>query len=141
MRRSRATAGVRRTQTGGRGDRKRQTGSNGVLAHQRQIVLVDRLPTFVFSREIVDGLAEHVKWTRSAGETGSVKDMEPVDRVELERLYRDDFHPENYVSTYYSSMDQEVQFFLHNLHEFFSTVGKMKSSVKYRQVQLDSIVV
>ena len=50
--------------------------------------------------------------------------MESVDRVGLECLYRDRFKPEDYVATYYSCVDLEVQFFLQNLHTFFSTLGK-----------------
>jgi hypothetical protein len=40
-------------------------------------------------------------------------------RLALEQLYRDKFRPEEYLSTYYRTLDAEVEFFLHNLHHFF----------------------
>ena len=42
-------------------------------------------------------------------------------REMVEQLYKDAFHPEDYVSTYYKSLDHEVEFFLTNLHHFFSS--------------------
>lgn len=40
-------------------------------------------------------------------------------RLALEQLYRDNFKPEEYLSTYYRTLDAEVEFFLRNLHHFF----------------------
>ncbi|XP_046639230.1 nicotinamide N-methyltransferase-like [Daphnia pulicaria] len=40
-------------------------------------------------------------------------------RLALEQLYRDKFRPEEYLSTYYRTLDAEVEFFLRNLHHFF----------------------
>lgn len=52
---------------------------------------------------------------------------EPVGRETLEQLYEEAFHPEDYVNTYYKSLDHEVEFFLKNLHHFFAS--KLKGSV------------
>lgn len=46
--------------------------------------------------------------------------MASVQRMQLEQLYRDNFQPEDYVATYYHNLDAEVEFFLRNLHNFFS---------------------
>ncbi len=46
--------------------------------------------------------------------------MASVNRSELEQLYRESFQPEDYVATYYRSLDAEVEFFLRNLHRFFA---------------------
>ncbi|XP_057375410.1 nicotinamide N-methyltransferase-like [Daphnia carinata] len=40
-------------------------------------------------------------------------------RLALEKLYKDNFQPEEYLTTYYRSLDSEVEFFLRNLHHFF----------------------
>nr|CAH0104331.1 unnamed protein product [Daphnia galeata] len=40
-------------------------------------------------------------------------------RLALEQLYKDNFKPEVYLSTYYRTLDVEVEFFLGNLHHFF----------------------
>ncbi|KAK4007523.1 hypothetical protein OUZ56_012680 [Daphnia magna] len=40
-------------------------------------------------------------------------------RLGLEKLYKDNFQPEEYLTTYYRNLDPEVEFFLRNLHHFF----------------------
>lgn len=50
----------------------------------------------------------------------SLQQMASVNRLALEKLYRDNFQPEDYVATYYRSLDAEVEFFLRNLHHFFA---------------------
>lgn len=42
---------------------------------------------------------------------------------ETQRLYCEEFDPNNYIKTYYSRMNPEFQFFLTNLHNFFSLKG------------------
>jgi hypothetical protein len=50
-------------------------------------------------------------------------------RLALEQLYQDNFNPEEYLSTYYRSLDAEVEFFLSNLHHFFFVSnGKLQAS-------------
>ena len=41
-------------------------------------------------------------------------------REAIEQLYKQSFQPEDYLKTYYGHLDAEVQFFLCNLHDFFS---------------------
>ena len=50
----------------------------------------------------------------------SLQQMASVNRLALEKLYRDYFQPEDYVANYYQSLDVEVEFFLRNLHHFFA---------------------
>jgi len=48
-------------------------------------------------------------------------------REALEKLYEKAFHPDVYNKTYYGRLDEEVKFFMHNLHDFFSK-SKIDSS-------------
>ena len=41
-------------------------------------------------------------------------------RQQLEKLYQSAFQPDDYIATYYDQLDKEVEFFLDNLHDFFS---------------------
>lgn len=41
-------------------------------------------------------------------------------RQTLGVLYERAFHPDVYVETYYGQLDKEVEFFMRNLHNFFS---------------------
>ena len=49
--------------------------------------------------------------------------MAKIIREETEKLYCESFQPEDYVNTYYKSLDHEVEFFLTNLHNYFSSKG------------------
>lgn len=56
----------------------------------------------------------------------------------LEKLYQDNFKPEEYLTTYYRSLDGEVEFFLRNLHHFFFVSNGI--SVKQGIYYIDLIV-
>lgn len=49
--------------------------------------------------------------------------MAKIIREETEKLYCESFQPEDYVNTYYKSLDHEVEFFLTNLHNYFNSKG------------------
>lgn len=53
---------------------------------------------------------------------------ESPSRQELGQLYRQSFNPEEYIATYYSALDPEVEFFLSNLHRFFDEHGTPEPS-------------
>ena len=44
----------------------------------------------------------------------------------VSRLYEAQFIPENYISQYYSDVDEEEQFFLSQLHHFFLELKEEK---------------
>ena len=52
----------------------------------------------------------------------------------LEDLYESQFVPGNYVSQYYSAVDEEERFFLSQLHHFFLELQEEKG--RRRQVSI-----
>lgn len=56
--------------------------------------------------------------------------MDPMKRHgKLEKLYEKAFHPDVYVETYYGYLDEEVGFFLRNLHDFFAQLETKSKSL------------
>ena len=55
-------------------------------------------------------------------------------RLALEQLYRDNFKPEVYLSTYYRTLDVEVEFFLGNLHHFFFVSNGKLMTLRSRSI-------
>lgn len=56
----------------------------------------------------------------------------PLHAKTLASLYQDRFDPDDYIATYYSRLDVEVEFFLRNLHDFFACHGTLTRSVTQR---------
>ena len=46
-----------------------------------------------------------------------------MDQPSIQQLYRDSFRPDEYINDYYQALDEEVQFFLLNLHNFFKSTS------------------
>lgn len=59
----------------------------------------------------------------------------------LEQLFQEAFQPEDYVNTFYKSLDPEVEFFLTNLHHYFDSRGTKRFLINVSYCQRLGVVV